>query len=333
MLAKSRFHKHLIRRCAVAVLAFIVAIQGQAQTTNGEENPEPTSAGPEMWQVSKGHNTLWIFGMLTPLRQDINWQSQQVASVIARSQEYIYIKTPEIEIPINPLKIINGLRLVHKLRYNPNGKTLADVIPPDLYARFSRLLTKYPLDDMENVRPYFAADGIRGMAVLNSMLTEDHGVDIEIENLVNKNESIKRTPIYLGPESINYEFLKESADKLANGTSLTDEIHCLEVSVASIENDIPGMQARARAWESGDMEGLYKNRDYQKILDLCRDIYFNIDDVEGSVEKSWQNWMHAAEQALGNNESTFAVLDIDRLLDADGLLERLRSKGYSIIEP
>jgi len=44
-------------------------------------------------------------------------------------------------------------------------------------------------------------------------------------------------------------------------------------------------------------------------------------------------WVEAAEAALTNNRSTFAVLSIDEILKSDGLVARARAKGYAIEEP
>jgi uncharacterized protein YbaP (TraB family) len=322
-----------VRNALAGALAFAIAVQGQAQSLENGEHTRPTSPGPALWQVSNGDHHLWIFGTLTPLSQDIDWRSEQVESVIAQSQEYIYVKKPEIKIPANPFKLVNGMRLVYLLRYNPGGKTLKEVVPADLYSRYAQLLAKYPLDDMENVRPYFAADGVRGWAIMNNALTEDHGVDIKIAALVEKNPSIKTTPIPFVLDSIDYDFLSESFENMNSVASLADEIHCLEASVESIENDIPGIQARARAWEAGDIAALHDNRNYQQSIDICQKVYLNLTDKADVFEDFYQTLVNAAEQALHNNRSTFATVDIDQLISPEGLLERLRAKGYPITEP
>jgi hypothetical protein len=43
--------------------------------------------------------------------------------------------------------------------------------------------------------------------------------------------------------------------------------------------------------------------------------------------------LRAAKNALSNNETTFAVLQLDELIGTDGLLEQLRASGYTIDEP
>lgn len=334
MHAISLFLKTPVGKWKLVALFFLVLLPGQAQHAAEAITTRPVSPGPAMWRVERGENTLWIFGILTPLEYGVNWQSDDVESVIGQSREFVYFKNPEVKIPVNPIKLVNGLRLVMKLRYSPDDKTLEDVLPADLYQRFSALLKEYPFgNDVQRVRPYFAADGLRGSAVIYNSLTEDHGVDIKIHELVKKNKSIKTTAIPFGIDAIDYDFLKASAENLVNGASLTDEIRCLEVSVESIENDMPGIQARARAWASGDIEALHQYRGYQQALDVCKDTYLNIDTTRNVFEEAYRNFVQAAEQALHNNKTTFAALEIDQLIGQDGVLERLRNKGYSIVVP
>ncbi len=49
--------------------------------------------------------------------------------------------------------------------------------------------------------------------------------------------------------------------------------------------------------------------------------------------RSWALWLENADRALSNNDSTFAILPLRDLLRPDGLLSRLRERGYDVLEP
>jgi hypothetical protein len=217
---------------------------------------------------------------------------------------------------------------VLKIRNNPDGRRLDEVIPADLYARFSQLVALYRIPDMETTRPYYAADALRGYAVIANKLTEDHGVDIRIDSLVGNNTSMARTPINLGPEYLDYDFLKDSAERMADSASVVAEINCLKLSIESVETDIAGMHLRARAWAEGNVDALRDNRDSIGAAGVCSEVLLGAILEEANAE-----WLRAAELALRNNVTTFAVLELDQLIAADGLLEKLRAKGYTIEEP
>ena len=46
-----------------------------------------------------------------------------------------------------------------------------------------------------------------------------------------------------------------------------------------------------------------------------------------------QAWLSAAEQALRDNASTFAILPMDELLRSDRRLAMLQSRGYTVEPP
>jgi hypothetical protein len=311
----------------MSALLLVVNIPSHAQTTTEVQPAASIAPGPPLWKVSKGDHALWIFAMLTPLEAGVNWQSEQVEAIIARAQEYLYIKAPEPSLPLNPFKLVNGLRLVLKIRNNPDGKRLDEVIPADLYSRFSQLVALYQIPDMETTRPYYAADALRGYAVIANKLTEDHGVDIRIESLVS-NTAMVRTPINLGPEYLDYDFLKDSAERMAAGASVAAEINCLALSIESVETDIAGMRLRARAWAEGNVDALRRNRDSIGAAGVCGEVLLG-----SLLEEANTEWLRAAETALANNVTTFAVLELDQLIAADGLLEKLRARGYTIEAP
>ena len=50
-------------------------------------------------------------------------------------------------------------------------------------------------------------------------------------------------------------------------------------------------------------------------------------------EKVRGKWLAAVDAALEKNAITFAVLDMKEMTRADGLLARLKAKGYTVLAP
>ena len=49
--------------------------------------------------------------------------------------------------------------------------------------------------------------------------------------------------------------------------------------------------------------------------------------------RAGEAWLAAAEAALANNRSTFAVLPMSEILKPDGYLVKLAARGYTVQEP
>jgi hypothetical protein len=76
---------------------------------------------------------------------------------VAASQELLV--PAEVDAEVGILSRLTMLPSLIGARNNPDGKTLQDVVPPDLYARWLVLKAKYlgDADGVEKWRPLFAA--------------------------------------------------------------------------------------------------------------------------------------------------------------------------------
>ncbi|HHX83382.1 MAG TPA: hypothetical protein GX696_10425, partial [Pseudomonadaceae bacterium] len=80
--------------------------------------------GPPMWKVSNGDNSLWIFAYLSPIPEDMIWESDKVEAVIAQSE--VYLTMPQTRAKIsrlvlaNPINWIRGYRMAKRLSRRPN---------------------------------------------------------------------------------------------------------------------------------------------------------------------------------------------------------------------
>ena len=164
-------------------------------------------------------------------------------------------------------------------------------------------------------------------------LTNDPDVTKRIERLVRRNRNIKETVIQLGPEYLDFEFLQAAGDQYLSAISSTAELACFDISLQSIETDLEGMKVRANAWALGYVDDLRFYEEYPDQYGTCLQVFTSMGDIQLQILKANEEWLKAAEKALANNETTFALLTMDQLIKPNGLLELLRAKGYVIKEP
>lgn len=289
--------------------------------------------GPGLWKVSRGGHVLWVLGTVPALPEHMQWRTDEVAATIAASQELI-------EPPRVALKADTGffgklflLPSLYGARKNEDGKTLDEILPPPLYARWLALKQRYLGNDrgIERWRPIFAAlelerqalkkNGLRGAGQIQSTvdaLARQHGVPAVATDYV---VEIKQ------PRQAIKAFR-------AGGPN---DITCLARTLDNLEHDLPAVTARANAWATGDLAALRALPD-SRYRDACVAALTGADfarqlgigDVPAKVEAVW---LAAARQGLERNRQSFAVLPLDRWLGPDGFAARLQAEGYTVQAP
>jgi uncharacterized protein YbaP (TraB family) len=283
-------------------------------------------AGPRMWKVSRDGHSLWVLGTLQPLPKRMTWRSQAVEDVLAESQQ-VLAGGVSLDADIGPITALRLYRQWRRVRRIPDGKSLSEVMPPALYARFAALKKKYaPRDrDIETLQPMLAAASLYSTAVDAVGLTSRNDIQRNVSKLARK----KRVPVRR--TRIELEDPKGLLEELGN-TPMDGQLLCLETTIARLESDIEAMKARALAWAVGDVEAL-RALPYPDQEAACWSAVTSAPRLKDVSERASLLWFEAAEEALASNTTTLALARMDRLLGPDGTLAKFRERGYTIEGP
>lgn len=299
--------------------------------------------GPPMWRVSKGDHVLWIFPHLSPVPKDMIWETDKVAVVIAKSQEAIGLPrvywTASPLLLLNPVNIFRGLRLAKRLSRNPDGATLEEVLPAELYARFAALQAKhFPREDaFEKMRPMVAGGWMSGIIQKEEGLVPGADILKRLRRLIRRNRDIERTEVEVKIDiEGNYRSVADRAETFMKSLAPEWELACFEEQVRSMEQDLDAMKLRANAWAQGYVDEIRNLPAVEDFTGACAKLMLGSTEQELLVEslaRANRLWLEAAERALASNLSTFAILPINNLVSQDGLLGQLKAKGYEVREP
>jgi hypothetical protein len=289
--------------------------------------------GPGLWKVTRrdSDHVLWILGTQAPLPKMMNWRANEVESIIAQSQEVLTDAQADLKIGFFSKLLLLPAALGAKK--NADGASLKDILPPDLYARWSLLKQRYlgSGDGVERLRPILAANELYNKAISKSGMTNKNALLPVIEQIAKQH----RVPV----REIEVEIPVDNARQAINDFRSTAgqlDIDCLATTVSRLETDLGAMRARANAWAIGDLEKL-KSLPYPDQRSVCLNALAanaNLREKLADARQRIQNeWLQAAEAALWNNDSTFAMLPITDLIRPDGRLALMRAQGYVIEEP
>lgn len=289
--------------------------------------------GPGLWKATRGDRTLLILGTLSPIPQNITWKTDEIEDAIAHSGALVL--PPHVEIKPN-VGFFGRLALLPSLigvRNLPDGATLQETVPADVYQRWLAVKARYIGDDrkVERYRPIFAAIELYKDAIKRTGLRKSGAITQSVKDLATRHQ-VKQVPVEYtllvdDPRAAVKEFKR----------STLDDVSCFTQSVDNIDSQLADMTARGNAWATGDIASLLDekwSRQRLSCLEAATDSgvaqKIGLNDVPGQVR---QRWMATVEQTLKDTPQAVALVPLDDLLGPQGYLAALKAQGYTVAEP
>ncbi|MBU6377812.1 MAG: TraB/GumN family protein [Gammaproteobacteria bacterium] len=284
------------------------------------------AAGPGLWKVRNGDNTLYILGTLSPLPKKMEWRSREVENVLSRAKQVIPARS-EVDADIGPIKAVRLYMQFRKVRGNDDKQTLQQVLPADLYQRFEALRGKYAPRErsMLQRRPLIAAGELWGEAVSRSGLTSRNDVSRAVEKLAKK----RKVDIVL-PKI----FVDDPSGLLAEvGTIPRDaEVGCMRSTLDRLESDLADTRRRAEAWAVGDVETLRSRRSSEQQKS-CWSALQQSPKIAALRKQFEDAWFKLAVEAVEQHDVALAVVPIEELFGREGVIARMQARGYRVDDP
>lgn len=288
--------------------------------------------GPGLWKVSRGDHVMWVLGTMSPLPRTMTWRSTEVEQALGHSQQLLQLPSVDLKADVGFFGKLFLLPAALSARRNEDGRTLQQILPPPIYARWAQLKRQYIGNDrgIERWRPVFAARELHQKALKAHGLSRN-GIEAGVAAMA-KRFGVAEVPVTY---QVTIEHPRDAIKAFKNDAPR--DTTCFIRMLDNVEHDLPAMTARANAWASGDLEALRALPD-SDWRDVCVSALANagfahelgIDDVPAKVRITW---LAAAQAAMQRNRQTFALLPIDELLKPDGYLAALQRAGYQVEAP
>ncbi|BBD78800.1 TraB/GumN family protein [Aerosticca soli] len=333
-------------RAFLSGLVLVLAITGaQAQST---VTPAPAASavtelpavsvsgvqpGPGLWKVSRGDHVLWVLGTLPNLPAAVQWRADEVDRVLGEAGALLLPPRLDVKVDSGFFGKLFLLPSALSARKNPDGKTLQEVLPAPLYARWAVLKAKYIGRDegIERWRPLFAARELYKQALKHSGLRSGGQITATVRSLAERH----------GVRVVSTDYrleIREPREVLKIfKAQAPEDVACFARTLDSVEHDLPLIAQRAAAWATGDiatLRALPDSHHRDACIGALSDSGFarelGIDDVPGRLEAVW---LAAAEDALARYPVSVAILPMEEVLDTDGYLAKLAARGYRIEPP
>lgn len=282
--------------------------------------------GPGLWRVTNGPHTLYILGTLSPLPKKMEWRSREVEGVVGRAQTVIP-ENADVDADVGVFRAIKLYAMWRKMRRNPDGATLDTVLPPDLFARFEALRAKYAPRDrgLLELRPVVAAGELWREALDDNRLVGRADIDARVRKLA------KAAKVKIDEPTVKIGDPTAALQELGR-VPLDAEIRCMAAALDGLEVELANARRLAEAWATGDVD-LIRDRAPWTRQAACWAALATAPTVDDLRKRVQAAWFDTAVGALEKHETSFAVASITELLRPGGVLERMRAKGFEVVEP
>jgi uncharacterized protein YbaP (TraB family) len=278
-------------------------------------------SGPGLWHVYRGTSQLWLFGTVSPLPKNMTWRSKQLETILDGTDQLLVAKLVDISAP----RALWLMVTQRKLMMADKGKTLKDMIPADLHARFAAQRTRFTKDGnkWEKYRPIVAAAFMQEDAFEQAGLSTRLDLPEEVRSLAKKHR------VHI--DEFKVAGWRDVLDALKSIPPETEN-KCVAASLGVTENGIPRLIERAQAWATGDFERIESLPEPPELA-ACR-IAITSEAGAGDIYTQLRRaWLDNMERHLQSGGVTLAAVGIDMLLEPGGFLDELRKRGYTVDSP
>lgn len=289
--------------------------------------------GPGFWKVARGDRTMWVLGTVSPLPDNMAWNSVPLRSKVAAADAVLYEPSVMVTADMGFFAKLALLPSLVGVRDLPDDGRLKDVLPPATYARWLRLKARYIGNDgsVEGWRPIFAAMKLDEAALKSRGLSQRNVVSPALAEAMKarglKGVSATAKVVIPNPRKVLKEF---------KSTQFAD-VRCFERVLDRVESGLDTLAARADAWATGDVDGLRRLQRADASEDCMNAVMsgafaekYGLDRLESQARAKW---LAEVDAQMARHRTVVAVLPMDEVLGADGLVAKLAARGYTVTPP
>jgi len=305
-LRRGRSVAHSLLACALLAPVVYAWTPGKAPVAAAIAKAPPT---PLLWKVSDQDNVVYLLGSFHLLKADDYPLSPDVDKAFAEAENVVF------EVPPADLGDPLLAQKMQAMAGYGDGGSLSQVLPPDVHQKMGQVLGKDRVAQMEMVEPWFINLGLLIGISQQMGFKADQGLDLHVARMA------------------------EAAGKPVSGLETADQqLAVLDASpmdeqIAGLRDffnkpgEVPKLLTETHdAWRSGDVGKLRS-----LVIDDVRNetpVTYRIINVERN-----DAWVPKLQQMLdqaGEGNDTLVVVGAMHLIGEDGVVEKLRAKGYTV---
>jgi uncharacterized protein len=263
-----------------------------------------------LWKVEgPGGSTAYLLGSLHVLTADFYPLSATINKAFAASKTLV--EEVDIDETSDPMVMMAALSKAMLT----DGRTLDQIVAPDVYAEVKRRAEKVglPMMAVQRMKPWLVAITLMAPTLQAAGFKPELGIDRHFFDRA-KDSGMKRQAL----ETMAYQL--DRFDTLS--PSLQEAM--LKTTMEDLDREVEGIKELAEAWSFGNVAAIEKVM--LKTLKEAPELYQRL-----LVERN-HNWMPHVEKCLTDKAGCFIVVGAAHLVGPDGLPTLLSRKGYIVVQ-
>jgi len=269
--------------------------------------PPPQVARPALWAVTDADTTIYLFGTIHLLPDNVQWRTPQFDKAVAGSQQLILETIIDEK---NPTKLMSALT---GMAYSKGLPPIAERVPPEKRAALEKALsgTGIPRAYFDQMETWAVAFMMLGNQFRDMGLKGGQGV----ETILRDSFASAGKPV--GELETNIQQLG-FFDTLPEGAQRA----LLEGSIERPEDMTKEFDQMLSAWSRGDVEGIAQT--FDKELDASPPLK---DAVLRHRNANWSKWI---EQRMAQPGAIMIAVGAGHLAGKESVIAMLQKDGYSV---
>lgn len=283
----------------IAFAAMLVAFAPAGQTREDVRGDLP------LWEVRGGGNTIYLLGSIHVLRQDAYPLDPAIYEVFDAAQ------TVAFEIELSELAQ-GGVEMMTRGML-PRGRTLADVLPAELYAELERRASGMPIpfDAIRAMKPWLAGVILSSAVLQQAGFHDAHGIDLHFY----------QRALEAGKRTMGLETVQDQIDAF-DGLSESAQVEMLRHTVEDLDSAVVQVERLTELWRRGDAEGL--------AAMLTKSMRGHPEMLERLLVARNRRWVPRIEELIRSGEPALVVVGMGHLVGEGSVVEMLRERGYTV---
>jgi uncharacterized protein len=264
---------------------------------------------PLLWKVSDQDNSIYLLGSFHLLKADDYPLSPDIDAVFAEAENLVF------EVPPSQLTDPLLAQKMQEMAGFSDGGSLSQVLPPDVREKMGQVLGKERVAQMDGMEPWFINLGLLIGISQQMGFKADQGLDLHIARMA------------------------EAANKPVSGLETAEE-QLAVLDASPMDEQIAGLRDFFN--KPGEIPKLLnETHDAWRTANVAKLNSLVIDEVRKETPVTYRiinverndAWVPKLQQMLDGataGSDTLVVVGAMHLIGADGVVEKLRAKGYEV---